>query len=475
MIFLLLFLTSSLLDDDSNILYVSETNFTDVMSKKSAVVLFVQQGSDERYRYLSDFINAATPLMTRCFFAIMDGDRNRVFVQKLHMKHTKGYYFYRNGKFIEEYAGDTNPDAITKYAMEKTGLPFTTFPDYPTAQDFIETHKTAVVLFLKSASGNVFEQYHDFAEKHRDSYAFGFCPDQDITYELRIRYVPAIVLYRNTDKAKIISAIDLNETLNETAVYEWIRENEKPNYEVFDINHQQVYANKEIGIFFVPVETEDNEKAMRQIKAVTAKYRGKLSFTIIDAATGNRFMQSIGFGRFADPAFAILNYTSKRTLKYLYTEGGTFRSKELGQFIDSYFNGKVNYTIKNSKLPVNNTGPIFELNAYSLRDTILGSKNFTVVLFYEEWDRLYKEFEETFFEIANETTRKDITFAKMDAVKNDILYGNEIKETPCIKFFPKDPSAKIFTYSKKLNKKAIEKWIKKSITKYEKVLTNSEL
>ena len=141
MLSLLLSLISSISYDGENIFYVSDTNFSDVINKFPASILLVQQGTDnERFRYMSDFINAAPLLMTRCFFVIMNGDRSKNFVEKVHLVHTKGYYFFRYGNLIEEYTGDTNSDAITKYALEKTGLAFTAFQDYPLAQDFIESH-----------------------------------------------------------------------------------------------------------------------------------------------------------------------------------------------------------------------------------------------------------------------------------------------------------------------------------------------
>ena len=347
MISLLTLLSASKNYDRTNIFYVTDTNFSDVIDPLPAAILLVQQGNDnERYRYKSDFINAAPQLMTRCFFVIMNGDRSKNFVQRVRLVHTKGYYFFRYGKLIEEYKGETDSDAITKYALEKTGLAFTAFQDYPLAEDFIESHKTSVVFFLKRAGGPLFEQFKDIAEKYRDAYAFGFCPDPDVTYELRVRYTPSIVLYRNTDKGKVVCPINITESkqLNETELIEWIQANSQPNYEIFEINNQEVYMNSTIGLFFVPVEPEDKDQAIYHINQVTAKYKGQLKFAIIDANTGNRFMQSLGFGRYADPAFAILKYTPDMLYKYLYAEGSTFRTRDISRFIDDFFLGKVNYT-----------------------------------------------------------------------------------------------------------------------------------
>ena len=471
MLSLLLSLISSISYDGENIFYVSDTNFSDVINKFPASILLVQQGTDnERFRYMSDFINAAPLLMTRCFFVIMNGDRSKNFVEKVHLVHTKGYYFFRYGNLIEEYTGDTNSDAITKYALEKTGLAFTAFQDYPLAQDFIESHKISIVFYLNKASGPLFDQFKEIAETYRDIYAFGFSPDPDVTYELRVRYFPSIVLYRNTDKAKILYPFNITEQnqLNETELMDWVHENEQPNFEEFNINHQEIYykSNSTVGLFFVPVEQEDKEKAMYQINQITKKYKQQLNFAVIDAATGNRFMQSLGFGRYADPAFSILKYTPKRMYKYLYGEGSTFRMCEISLFIEDYFMGKVNYSIKSSDLPKNNSLLIIkEINSFTMKEMIQESPNFTIILFYEDWDRLYLEFLPIYEEIANEIDRSDVIFCKMDAGKNDILYGHNIKQTPCIKIFPNKPQYKIYTYSKKLDKTNVEKWILKSINK----------
>lgn len=455
--------SESITYDDDNIVYVTESNFTNVMKTKPAAILFIQQGDFQRYRYLSDFISASSYIGTRCYFAIMDGDRNKYFVQQLHLKHTKGYYFYRYGEFVEEYKGDPSPDSIYKYAMEKTGLPFTTFDDYPTAQEFIESHPISVVLFEKKAGGPLFEKFNEIAERNRDNYAFGCSPDPDVTYELRIRYVPSIVLYRNTDKSKIFYPYNLTEGTVEN-ITEWIEQNKNPNYEIFNINNQQIYEQtKELGLFFTPVEQEDLDKALRTISMVTTQYKNKLRFAVIDAVNGNRFMQSIGFSRYADPAFCVLNYTGKRVIKYLYTEGSEFRPKQILHFIDEVFAGNINQTIRCSELPQNNTDIVSEINSKTMKSKIQDYNCQTVILFYEEWDRLYSDFLPIFREIAAEFP--NLQFAKMDASKNDILYGHMLPSTPCIKIFGSDPKSKTFTYTKKLLKEPVTKWIKRKLQK----------
>lgn len=452
-------LSEGVIYDTDNIVYVTESNFTSVMKSKSAAILFIQQGNYQRYRYLSDFISAGSYIGTRCFFAIMDGDRNKYFVQQLNLKHTKGYYFYRYGEFVEEYKGEVSPEAITKYAMEKTGLPFTTFDDYSTAQEFIESHQTVVVLYLKQVGGELFERFSEIAQNNRDLYAFGVSPDPNVNYELRIRYMPSIVLYRNVDKSKVFYPYNLTTATNEN-ITEWIKQNNKPNYEVFNINNQQIYAEtKELGLFFLPVEQEDLEKASRTVSQVTNQYKDKIRFAAIDAVNGNRFMQSIGFSRYADPAFCVLNYTGKRMIKYLYTEGSDFRPKPILKFIDDVFAGKINQTIRCSEVPENNTDIVKEMNSKMMKSTIQGFKGQTVALFYEEWDRLYTDFLPIFRELAEKYPQ--LQFVKMDASKNDILYGNMLPSTPCIKIFNSDPTAKTFTYSKKLVRENVEKWIRR--------------
>jgi hypothetical protein len=40
--------------------------------------------------------------------------------------------------------------------MSRTGLPFLTFDDFSVAQDFIESHDGAVVLYMDQAGGSLF-------------------------------------------------------------------------------------------------------------------------------------------------------------------------------------------------------------------------------------------------------------------------------------------------------------------------------
>ena len=125
---------------NDNILYVTEQNMSFAFEDLPAVFLLVQLGSDKdgRFRTRADFLAAASNLGSRCYFALMDGDRNQKFVRSTNQKDSKGYFFYRYGRLVGRYSGESSTDEITKFAMSRTGIAFTTFDEYTIAQDFID-------------------------------------------------------------------------------------------------------------------------------------------------------------------------------------------------------------------------------------------------------------------------------------------------------------------------------------------------
>jgi hypothetical protein len=120
---------------EGNILYVTEQNMTIAFEDLPAVFLLVQLGSDRdgRFRTRADFLSAAPSLGSRCFFALMDGDRNSKFVRSINQKEARAFLFYRYGELVGRYFGRSRTEAIIAFTMSRTGIPFTTFDDFSVA------------------------------------------------------------------------------------------------------------------------------------------------------------------------------------------------------------------------------------------------------------------------------------------------------------------------------------------------------
>ncbi|OHS96937.1 hypothetical protein TRFO_02072 [Tritrichomonas foetus] len=450
---------------DDNVLYVTEQNMSLAFEDLPAVFLLVQLGSDKdgRFRTKADFIAAASNLGSRCYFAIMDGDRNMKFVRSTNQRDAKSYFFYRYGQLVGRYSGGPTTEEITNFAMSRTGIPFTTFDDYTIAQDFIESNNGAVVLYLEKAGGPLFEKYNQWAEKLRDNTTFGLCPDPDIADELDISEFPSLVLYRHTDHSKAVYADDLNDA-SLTDITEWINYNKKPKFEPFQINKQSVYHDgKPLLLFFTPVEEEAKKSAISVITNLANSFGNEFKVVSIDAVTGNRFMTEIGFGRYADPAVAILVYSKLGKLtKYLHDEEDPFTEDHIGNFIEMYIQKKLKPNIRSAKLPDENDGPLFEVNALTFNDTVMNTDQSVVVLYYEDWDRLYTEFLPEFTELAETFANNSISkvkFVKFNIAANDLLVGPDPKKTPSVYLFASGLKKKPILYTKKLNKKGVADFI----------------
>ena len=393
----------------------------------------------------------------------MDGDRNPRFVKTIGQKETANFLFYRYGKLVGRYNGGSSTDEVTRFAMSKTGIPFVTFDDYTIAQDFIESNDGAVVLYLPRAGGPLFEKYGVWAEHLRDNTSFGLCPDPDIAEELDIFDLPSLVLYRHTDQLKAVYVDDLNEaTLDD--IVQWVNYNRKPMFETFKVDKQNIYkGGKPVLLFFLPVEEHSREEAIIVVQTIAQTYGSDFRVEAIDAVTGNRFMTDIGFGRYADPAVAILVYSKLGKLtKYLHGEEDPFTEEHIGKFIEDFFEKKLEPNIRNANLPEPNDAPVSEVNALTFNDTVINSNDDVIVLYYEEWDQIYQDFLPQLTEIAEKfenSTKSKISFVKFNVATNDILVGPDPKTTPSIYLFARGLKRKPIFCDKRLNKKGVTEFI----------------
>ena len=437
---------------ESNIIYVGENNMSEVLADKAACLLLVTTDTDdEKFKTLSDFTSAAEILGTRCFFGIMNGERNYKFKKANKIKSEKSYFFFRYGILITQFTGKSTTEGLIDFAMSKTGIPFKTFDDYVTAQDFIEAHDCSVVLYTKSAKGKVFENFNSIAMTMRDNISFGFCPDEDISLELEIDDLPSLVLYRNQDRSKIFYPEDFAKSSVEDVI-SWIKYNVKPFFVPFNLKNQKDYIGKNpVCLFFTPVDVEQKQATFEFITKLAKQFNQDLIFAQIDAVTGNRFMTGLGFSKYADPAVCILDYKSNVPKRYLYDEEADWTFDSVAGFIMDFLDGKLTPVIKSSTLPNDNNGPLFEINANNMEETLQQQKD-VLVLYYESWDRIYTDFLPLFEELANYYQDK-IVFTKINVAENDLIFGKKPKKTPCLILYNRDNQALI--YKGNLNKKSI--------------------
>ena len=441
---------------EDNLIYIGENNLSDILSEIPATFVLVQMGTDkdERFKDRADFISISTSLGTRCIFAIMDGDRNTKFCKSVNQKEQKGFYFFRYGHLIGRYSGKTDTDHLIDFVMSRTGIPFKTFEDFVIAQDFIESNEYSVILYLEQAKGPLFEKYNQLSNQLRDNFTFGLCTDEFLADELGIQKLPSLVLYRSVDLAKVIFEESLKDSSIED-ITEWLRYNLLPSFETFSIFNQNIYkGGKPIILFFTPVEEIKRDNTLKLITNLSKIFNQDLRFTQIDAVSGNRFMTNMGFSKYADPAVCILVYGLDKTYKYLYPEEDEWNIETLSNFIENFLDNKLKPLIKSSILPIENNGPIIEINTNKFQEeVILCSKN-VFVLYYENWDHIYQSFLPIYLELA-EKLKDFIKFTQISVADNDLIYGPDPKKTPFLYLFVDKLKSKPIPFIGNLKKELI--------------------
>lgn len=326
----------------SNILYLSETNFSSTILSLPATFLMVQQGFsiEEKLQHQSQFLSAAQRVGSRCYFAVMDGDQNQNFLRRLSLRFKQEFFFYRFGKLTNFFNGPFTATHYENFALSKTGPAFTTFDDYLSAQDFIESSENAVVLFLERAVGTLFESFSLLSSMLRDNYSFGVCSDEFLADELGVDLIPSIVLFRSQDRARVFFP-EAIESASQQDITLWLTYHKKLRYEPFALDDQKTYTfKKSVILFFVPIEEIQCKQTLDLITQLASKYDDDLRFCQIDAISGRRFMLDLGFSPYSEPAAAILKYVPYLQ-KVIYPENDDWNFNALSRFIEDYFDSEI--------------------------------------------------------------------------------------------------------------------------------------
>lgn len=451
--------------EETNILYLTESNFSRSVKELPAFFLFVYQGGDknDQYRAKREFLATASGLGTRCYFGVLDGEKNQNLVRKLNLIYTRGYYFYRFGKRICNYFGPQTTSGFLNFVMTKTGMPFTTFDDYPAAQDVIEGNEVSIVLFIPKVGGADFDKFTELSESLRDNFTFGLVADELLADDLGVEKFPTLKLYRNIDHAQATYNEDFS-TASLIDIKAWIKYNSKPLIDVFKLNHQEEYVKKKpVIVFFVPVQEEPRAQVMPTIVKLSENFGEDLNFTQIDAVTGNRFMMDLGFSRYADPCVAILHYSGKNKFtKNKFPEDADFIYEDISAWIIKYLDGNMKSEYRSTEIPSDYNGSVVLLSANTFKKEVIEPDVAVLVMYYEPWDQQYQNFRDAYIEIADEFVNKSVKRLKLAAFNlnaNDIVDGPEPKRTPALYIFNRGSKDNPSLYTGKLNKEAVLDWL----------------
>jgi protein disulfide-isomerase A1 len=174
-------------------------------------------------------------------------------------------------------------------------------------------------------------------------------------------------------------------------------------------------------------------------------------------------MTSLGFGRYADPAAVILVYDrAGKMTKYLHNEDDPFTYDDIAPFVEDFLDKKLRPTVRSAQPPQTNDGPVYEVTANAFQKEVLDSDENYVLLYYEEWDRIYQELQGRFAELANqfrESSVRELRFGKFEISKNDFVAGPEPKKTPFLFLFAAQLKNKPIPYRGAMTKKGIADFI----------------
>jgi len=249
------------------------------------------------------------------------------------------------------------------------------------------------------------------------------------------------VLYKSFDEGKNV----FDGTFSDEAITKFAKVNSVPLVGEVGPETYSTYMAAGIPLAYIFAESaEERQSYATEFADLATKYKGKLNFATIDAASFGQHAGNLNLKQ-EWPAFAIQDTTDNK--KYPYSQDEKFSTKNIAKFVDDFVAGKLEPSIKSDPIPEDNNGPVTIVVAKNYEDVVMDDKKDVLVEFYAPWcghcKALAPKYEEL-GELFRSVTDK-ITVAKVDATTNDVPI--EIQGFPTLKLFKAGSKAEPVEYT----------------------------
>jgi len=199
-----------------------------------------------------------------------------------------------------------------------------------------------------------------------------------------------------------------------------------------------IFAQAGIPLAYIFAETpEERAELAATLKPLAQKHKGAVNFATIDAKAFGAHAGNLNLEVGKWPSFAIQDTVKNQ--KFPFDQAKKLTEKDVGSFVQSFVDGKVEPSIKSEPIPEKQEGSVTVVVAHTYKETVLDSDKDVLLEFYAPWCGHCKALAPKYEELAqlyasNPTYNNQVTVAKVDATLNDV--PDEIAGFPTIKLFP---------------------------------------
>ncbi|KAJ1915250.1 protein disulfide-isomerase precursor [Mycoemilia scoparia] len=323
------------------------------------------------------------------------------------------------------YNGSRKADGIKKY-MKKQTQPAVTIIKVTEIEEFKEKDDIVIVGFATQGSKE-FEEFEKVANDLRDDYTFAVVEPKDGKKNKKADFL----LFKNFDdrldtyKGELV-ADNIRKFIQSAAV---------PVLGEINQSTYPTYAKAGLPFAFVFYDTEESrDKLHKELYDVAKSFKGKLSFTLLDARKFPAHAEQVNLKQ-EWPAFGIQNM--EEGTKYPFPQDKKITTKAIKKFVTKFVDGDLKPSIKSEPIPETNDEPVKVVVADSFKDVVFDKEKDVLLELYAPWCGYCKRLAPTYEKLAKVLeNNKNLVIAKIDATANDMPAGSkdfQIQGFPTIK------------------------------------------
>eukprot|EP00002_Diphylleia_rotans_P006485 TRINITY_DN15843_c0_g1_i1.p1 TRINITY_DN15843_c0_g1~~TRINITY_DN15843_c0_g1_i1.p1 ORF type:complete len:578 (+),score=158.20 TRINITY_DN15843_c0_g1_i1:38-1771(+) len=425
------------------VIEVDSSNFDEtILTKDIAIVAFYAPWANEYPEFESIYEEVGLHFGDRLFLAKVDATKNAELAKKYPLKGYPTILIFRKGRFVVHEGRRGKGDFLEDFEklFERSAR---YMPDSFTTLNFSNSAKVVVIGVFEDVTSPEFEAFNDAADYFQGKIPFGYVNETSAASTLEVDSAPIIVLNKRFDEGRVT----LNVTLDADTIISFVQNNSVPLIdEINGENYRKFMAQDKpfLFIFLDSSERREKDRTLRMITPIAEELRYKANFVWIDIKTYQDFAKALGLSCEYIPSLVL--QMSEPYRRYVMPEDEEFEATFIRQWINDYFEGKLEPFLRSEEIPEESEDLIKKIVGKTYHPVAQDTTKDVLIQICTPSNSQCKRFTSVYEKLAE--TLKDvdsIVLGYMDSAEND-AYGVQVKAQPQLMFYPSNNKDKPITF-----------------------------
>jgi len=256
-------------------------------------------------------------------------------------------------------------------------------------------------------------------------------PEMNEEFEIK---PPSVILFKQFDEGKNILSSDMFSQL-----FNFITFKSLPLFdEIGGENFQDflAYTLPMVYVFLDYQKPEQKDEITKIIYPLAQATKARMFWVHLDWNKYGSHAKKLGLSGEVAPALGI-DFPSNGT-HYAFDEKIPLTLESIGEWIQQFFDGKLQPTFVSEAIPEKNDGPVTIAVGKTFEAIVMDPEKDVLLEIYAPWDKPTQQFASTYDQLGEIFKSIDsVTIAKIDATANDIISKvGVINVSPLVKFYP---------------------------------------